>query len=91
MWTLWVWKGEDETSWEGSIDICTLLCVKWIACGELLYSPGSSAQGSVMTYRSGVGFGQEDQEGKNICIHIADPLCCTAESNTTLQGNYITI
>ena len=28
--------------------------------------------------------GREAQEGGDICIHIADSLCCTAETNTTL-------
>ena len=26
----------------------------------------------------------EVHEGRDICIHIADSLCCTAETNTTL-------
>ena len=25
---------------------------------------------------------------KNICTHMADSLCCTAETNTILQSNY---
>ena len=32
--------------------------------------------------------GKEIQKRGNICIHIADSLCCTAETNTTLQSNY---
>ena len=28
--------------------------------------------------------GREAQEGGDICIHIADLLCCIAETNTTL-------
>ena len=28
--------------------------------------------------------GREAQEGGDICIHIADSLCCTTETNTTL-------
>ena len=35
----------------------------------------------------GVGWGRggrEAQEGGDICIHIADSYCCTAETNTTL-------
>ena len=28
------------------------------------------------------GRGWEVQEGGHICIHIADSLCCTAETNT---------
>ena len=31
------------------------------------------------------------QEGGDICIHIADSHCCTAETNTTLQSNYTPI
>ena len=31
----------------------------------------------------GVRGGREDQEGGDICIHIADSWCCTAETNTT--------
>ena len=27
---------------------------------------------------------REVQEGGDICIHIADSLCCTAETNATL-------
>ena len=34
---------------------------------------------------NGVGVGgREAQEGADICIHMADSLCCTAETNTTL-------
>ena len=29
------------------------------------------------------GGGREVQEGKDICIHIADSLYCTGETNTT--------
>ena len=38
----------------------------------------------------GVG-GREAQEGGDTCTHVADSLCCTAETNTTLQSNYIPI
>ena len=34
------------------------------------------------------GIGRDVQEGGDVCIHIADTLCCTAETNTTLQSNY---
>ena len=30
------------------------------------------------------GQGREVQEEGDICIHIADSLCCTVETNTTL-------
>ena len=32
------------------------------------------------------GIGREVEEGGGICTHIADTLCCTAESDTSLQG-----
>ena len=35
--------------------------------------------------------GKEIQKRGDICIHIADSLCCTAETNTTLHSNYIPI
>ena len=37
------------------------------------------------------GSGREAQEGGDICRHIADSLCCTAETNTTFQCNYAPI
>ena len=39
----------------------------------------------------GWGGGREAQEGGDICILIADSHGCTAESNTTLQSNYLPI
>ena len=35
--------------------------------------------------------GREVQEGGDICIHIADSLCCTAESSAVLLTNYTPI
>ena len=35
--------------------------------------------------------GREVREGGDICIHIADSLCCTAETNTAWSKNYNTI
>ena len=69
---------------ESSIDIYTLPCVKQIATGKLLYNTGNSVQGSVMTYRAGMGAGREAQAGGDIHIQITDSHCCTAEANTTL-------
>ena len=37
------------------------------------------------------GRGREVQEGGDICIHTADSLCYTAETNTTLLSNYTPI
>ena len=35
--------------------------------------------------------GREAQGGGGICLHIADPCCCTEETKTTLQSNYTPI
>jgi len=66
-------------------DICTVPYVKQVASGNPLYSTGSSALCSVMTWRGGMGWqvgGSSTRE--YICLHTADSLCCTAENNTTL-------
>ena len=43
----------------------------------------------MMTWKDGMGEGgREAQEGGDICLHIADSLCFTAETNTTLYSNY---
>ena len=34
------------------------------------------------------GGGREVQEGGDVCIHIADSLCCTAETNTIVKQLY---
>ena len=50
-------EGEWGINWEIRLDIYTLLCVKRIASGKLLWSTGSSAQCSVMTQRHEMGEG----------------------------------
>ena len=32
--------------------------------------------------------GREVQEGRDICLLIADLYCCTTDTNTALQSNY---
>ena len=68
--------------------VYTLPCVKQTASGKLLHNTGSSAQCSAMTYRGGMGVGEREvQEGRDICICIADSFCCTAvQSCPTLYG-----
>ena len=34
---------------------------------------------------------REVQEGEEVCVHVADSLCYTAETNATLQSKYIPI
>ena len=51
-----------------------------MASGKPLYSTGNSARCSVETWRWD---GRENREGGEMCIHIADSLHYTAETNTT--------
>ena len=37
-----------------------------------------------MTWRGGMGWGVERQEGGDMCIHVVGSLHCTAEINTVL-------
>ena len=66
-------EGEGGTNWETRINLYTLPYVKKIANGNLLYSPKSSAQSSVMTWWGGtqaVGWGgeREVRERGDMCI-----------------------
>ena len=66
---LWTWEEwEDGTNWEVRIDVYTQSCVNDTS-GKLLYSTGSSAQCSVMTWGGDGGDGREVQEGGGICIY----------------------
>ena len=90
------------TNWERSIDIHTLSYVKQTATGKLLYSTGSSVMMDAGCWMLdalwwpwvmgwGGWRGREAQKGGTICTHIADSLCFTAETNTTLYSNYTLI
>ena len=48
--------GEGGTNGESSMETYILLCVKWIANGNLLYDSVNSNQGSVTTQRGGMGW-----------------------------------
>ena len=43
---------------------------------------GSSGQCSVMTQRGGTWGSQGALEGWDVCLHVADSLCCAAETNS---------
>ena len=61
--------------------------VKWMASGKLLHSTGRSAGYFVKPRGVGQGGWEGGSRGRgygDICIHTADSLCCTAETNTTL-------
>ena len=65
------------------MDIYTLPDVKQIASGKQQHSIGRSAQGSVTTE----GGWEGDPRGRgygDICIPMADSLCCAVEINTAL-------
>ena len=44
-----VGEGEGGPDCQSSIDICILLCMRWIVSGMLLYNTGVPAQLSVVT------------------------------------------
>ena len=81
---VWTWKGRYVLNWEIESDIYTLPCVRLIASGDLLYSTGSLAWYSVITQMGEMG-GWEGGIGRgDVCILVADSVCCTAETNATL-------
>ena len=57
-------QGEGRTNQESNIDAQTLSRIKQIPSGKLLYSTGSSAQHSVMTWRGGVEGWEGSPRGK---------------------------
>ena len=63
-------EGEGGTNWESNIDIYKLLCVKYITRGKLLYSTGSPAWHSVMTWGSRVGDGRRGGRLKRDRMYI---------------------
>ena len=77
--------GAGMTNWDSSTDVWTVLCVKSVAMGSSCRVQG--VQLSALWCPRGVGRGgrgrRETLEGGDICTHIADSLCCTAETNTT--------
>ena len=57
----------------------------------MLCNTGSPAWCSVMTQRGGIGGGEEAQEGGDRCIILAGLCCCAADTNKTLQSNFLPI
>ena len=79
--------GEEEgrINWEIMIDLYAPPCVNQTASANLPYSPGRSAQRSVMTQVGGMGgCGRETSEGEDVCIHKADELRGEAEGDRIL-------
>ena len=66
--------------WEIGTDIYTLLCIKEITNENRLYSTGNSLYSILCADLNG----KEIQGRVDLCIRVADSLCCTTETNTTL-------
>ena len=64
--------------WETGIDIDTLLCIKQITDGNYCTEKGTLL--SALWSRKW----EEIQNRGDLCTHVADPLSCIAETNTTL-------
>ena len=69
-------EGGGGMNWE--FDIYPLICIKYITDMNKLYSTGNYLM------LGGNLNGKEILKRGDICVHIADSLCCTAETNTTL-------
>ena len=54
--------------------------------GKLLYNTGSPVWSSVMIREVGCEKGRQTQEGRDICIIMADSCCCMAETSKILQS-----
>ena len=67
-------------NWEVGTGIYTILVlyIKWITNENLVYSTGKSTQ------CCGDLNANEIQKRGEICMHMADSLCCRVETNTTL-------
>jgi len=86
--------GGGGKDWELGISGCRLLHIEWMNNKVLLWSTGNSIQYPVINHN-----GKEYE--KVICIYIhtqthiyiykTGSLCCTAQINTTLEINYISI
>ena len=68
-----------EMNWEtGDIYTVLILCIKQMTIENLLYKTGNTTQ------RCGNLNGKEIPKTGGISKHTADPICCIAQTNTTL-------
>ena len=85
---LTVIKGKDDgegTVREFGMDMDTLLYLKWITNKDLLYN---MELGSVLCDSLD---GREVLGRMDTCICMAESLCCSLETTTTLLGNWLYI
>ena len=79
-------------NWDIGTDIYTymytllILCIKQITDVTPVSSTGNSTQCSVVT-----SMGRKSKKRGDICVHVADSLCCTAETDITLRNNCMPI
>ena len=71
--------------WEFVTGMYTLLYLKWITNDVLMYSTGNTAQCYVVAWVGGV-LGRRD-----ICVCMAESLCCSPKTITTLLISYAPI
>ena len=65
-------EGEGWGHWESGIDTYTPPCVKQIVNGSLLYSTGSSARCSVMTWKGVMwGWCEGGPRAGDVCISLS--------------------
>ena len=83
--------GKGGTNSESNTETYALLYVEQITGGKLLYNTKSSTWCSVTTLEGwDRGWGRV-QDGGDTCILMADSCCYMAETNTTLESNYLPI
>ena len=78
--------GRDRIVREFGMLMYTLLYLKWIANKDLLHSTGNSAQCYVASWMGGESGGRMDTY-----IHMAESLCASPETITTLLISYTPI
>ena len=71
---------------EVGIDMYTLPYLKWVINKDLLYSTGNSAESYVAAWMGGEIGGRI-----GTCVCMAESLCCSPETITTLLISYIPI
>ena len=80
-------KGGDRIVRKFGVDMYTLLYLKWITNKDLLYSTGNSVQCYVAAWMGGEFGG----EWMDTCVCMAESLCCSPETVTTLLISYTLI
>ena len=75
-------EGEVGMSWKSNIEAYTLPYIKYIASGHWLCDAMLCDN---LEGWDGVGAGREVEEGRDICIPMADSCWCMAETNNIVK------